>query len=241
MAAPSRPTPSVALTLMREAGSVEQRVDEEDWRRFRGIQRLGDHWVREDWPLGRHYTTWYVVFRDPAVQAYAARFQGELADLDYLDPIPADGLHMTIQGVAYRDQLDDEQIAAIAQRGAERCADLEPFDLSLGPISGFRAGTFVRAEPWAPVQQLRDRLRNAITDVLGAGALSPEGSPFKPHMSITYCHADSPAAPLIERLHRLRSAERVTTTVRSAELLDLYRHDLAYHWTTIASVPLGAS
>ncbi len=241
MAAAGRPTRSVALTLMQEAVSVEQRVDEEDWRRFQGIQRLGDHWVREDWPLSRHYVTWYVVFRDPAVQAYAARFQRKLADLDHLDPIPDDGLHMTIQGVAYRDQLDDEQIAAIAQRGAERCADLEPFDLSLGPISGFRAGTFVRAEPWAPVHQLRERLRAAIADVLGADTLAPDAAPFKPHMSITYCHADAPAASLIERLDRLRSAERVTTTIRSVELLDLYRHDLAYHWTTIASVPLGAA
>jgi 2'-5' RNA ligase len=241
VAAAGRPALSVAWALMQEDVTVEHQVDEEDWRRFQGIQRLRDHWVRDEWPFSRHYVTWYVVFRDPAVQAYAARFQRELADLDCLDPIPADGLHMTIQGVAYRDQLNDGQIVAIARRSAERCADLAPFDLSLGPISGFRAGAFVRAEPWAPVQQLRDRLRNAITDVLGAGALPPEGSPFKPHMSITYCHADSPAAPLIERLGRLRSAERVTTTVRSVELLDLYRHDLAYHWTTIASVPLVAA
>jgi 2'-5' RNA ligase len=239
VAAPGCPTGSVALAVMREAVSVEQRVDEEDWRRFQGTQRLGDHWVREDWPFSRHYVTWYVVFRDPAVQAYAARFQRELADLDCLDPITADRLHMTIQGVAYRDQLAAEQINAIARRAAKRCADLAPFDLSLGPISGFRAGTFVRAEPWASVQQLRERLRTAVTDVLGADALPPEGSPFKPHMSITYCHADAPAAPLIERLDRLRSAERVTTTVRSVELLDLSRHDLAYHWTTTASVPLG--
>ncbi len=241
MAAPGRPTRSVALTLMQEAVSVEQRVDEEDWRRFRGIQRLGDHWVREDWPFSRRYTTWYVVFRDPAVQAYAARLQRELADLEYLDPIPSDGLHMTIQGVAYRDQLDDDQITAIVRRATERCADLAPFDLSLGPISGFRAGTFVRAAPWAPVKRLRERLRAAIADVLGAGALPPEGSPFKPHMSITYCHADAPAAPLIKRLAGLRSPERVTATVRSVELLDVYRQNLAYHWTTIASVPLRAA
>ena len=126
MAAPSRPTRSVALTLMQEAGTVEQRVDEGDWQRFQGIQRLSDHWVREDWPPSRHYVTWYVVFRDSAVQAYAARFQRELADLDCLDPIPANGLHMTIQGVAYRDQLDDEQINAIAQRGASAAPTWSP-------------------------------------------------------------------------------------------------------------------
>jgi 2'-5' RNA ligase len=241
VAAAGNPTQSVALALMQEAGTAEQQVDEEDWRRFQGIQRLADHWVRADWPSSRHYVTWYVVFRDPAVHAYAARFQRELADLDYLDPIPADGLHMTIQGVAYRDQLDDDQINAIARRGVERCAELAPFDLCLGPISGFRAGTFVRAEPWAPVKRLRERLRGAIADVLGADALAPDAAPFKPHMSITYCHADAPAAPLIERLARLRNDERVATTIHSVELLDLYRHDLAYHWTTIASVPLGAS
>jgi len=240
VAAPGCPTGSIALAVMREAVSVEQRVDEEDWRRFQGIQRLGDHWVREDWPFSRHYVTWYVVFRDPAVQAYAARFQRELAELDCLDPIPADGLHMTVQGVAYRDQLSEEQINAIARRGAERCADLPSFDVSLGPISGFRAGTFVRAEPWAPIERLRNRVRAAIADVIGADALPPQGAPFKPHMSVTYCHADAPAAPLIERLGRLRSAERITTNIRSVELLDLYRHDLAYHWTTIASVPLAS-
>lgn len=218
--------------------TIEQQVDEEDWARFQQVERLADHWDRHDWPPERHFITWYVLFDDPRLRGFVAEFQRRLADLDYLDPVPPDGLHMTIQGVAYADQLDDMQIQAITDRARSHCQGLTSFELHLGPLSGFRAGTFLRATPWAPVEELRRSLREAIVDVLGPDFVPTEARLFKPHVSVTYCHASPPADALIDRIRRIRWSEQISTHVHAVHLLDLYRQDRKYLWTPLAQIQL---
>jgi 2'-5' RNA ligase len=218
--------------------NIERQVDEEDWASFQHVERLTDHWSRHDWPPDRHFVTWYVLFDDPRLVDFVASFQRQLADLTYLDPVPPDALHMTIQGVAYADELGDQQIQAIADRARCRCEGLTGFELHLGPLSGFQAGTFLRAGPWAPVEELRQRLRAAITDVLGPDVLPAKEPRFKPHISVTYCHADPPADELTDRVSRLRSAEQISTGIHAVDLLDLYRQGRTYRWTTLAQIRL---
>ncbi len=142
----SRPPNLGTVTL-----STEQRVDLEDWDAFRRLDRMSDHWWwRPGWRPDRYYLTWYVVFDDQALRDYVTGFQQAIADLVYLDPVPADGIHMTVQGVAFADELTADTVAAIAQEATDRCSDLEPFTLTVGPIGAYSGGTFVRAAPWQP-------------------------------------------------------------------------------------------
>jgi 2'-5' RNA ligase len=210
---------------------LEQRVDEEDWKEFRRIKRLGDHWDRHDWPPERRYLTWYVVFDDPGLRAHVAALQDELADLDYLDPIPPDGLHMTIQGVAYVDELGEEQIDAIGSRAKDLCSSLRPFGLSLGPIAGYRGGTFLRASPWDSVVEVRGRVREAVFDVLGDRELAEPSVGFKPHVSVTYCHAEPPASALVSRLVKMRTkSDTIEVPVPGISLLEVWREHRTYRW-----------
>lgn len=220
--------------------TTEERVDAEDWERFQQVQRLADHWVRDDWPPERRYLTWYVVFDDPTLRDLVSRYQRHLADLRYLDPIPPDGLHMTIQGVAYLDEVEDDQVSSIARGAGAACADLGPFDLRIGPIGGHRGGAFLRAAPWQPVVALRDKLRQTTLDVLGSRQLAEPSAGFKPHISVTYCHSDPPARPLIDHLARLRdNPEYISVTVTNVSLLEVWRERRTYRWTERHRIELG--
>ncbi|ABW14900.1 conserved hypothetical protein [Parafrankia sp. EAN1pec] len=209
----------------------EAQVDADDWEAFRLTERMADHWWwRPGWRPDRHYLTWYLVFHHQALTDYVAGFQQALADLEYLDPVPVDGLHMTVQGVAFADELTAETVAAIGKAADERCADIEPFTLTVGPIAAYTGGTFLRASPWQPVAELRERLRAAIGDVLGADAVPDEPARFKPHISVTYCNATPPADEVIHRLSDLRRQQPISVPVGGVDLLELRRDSHAYRW-----------
>ncbi|SNQ47248.1 conserved hypothetical protein [Frankia canadensis] len=209
----------------------EQQVDAEDWESFRRAERMTDHWWwRPGWRPDRHYLTWYLVFQDPALADYVAGFQRTLADLGYLDPVPVDGLHLTVQGVAFADEMDADQVAALGKAADELCADLERFTLTAGPIAAYTGGTFLRTAPWQPVAELRERLRSAIGQVLGTDAVPDEPAMFKPHISVTYGNADPPAAEVIHRLTKLRQQPPISLPATSVDLLELRRDGHAYRW-----------
>lgn len=209
----------------------EDQVDTTDWETFHHTERMADHWWwRPGWRPDRHYLTWYLVFHDQALTDYVASFQHELADLDYLDPVPVDGLHMTVQGVAFADEMTIDQVTALGMAADEQCADIEPFTLTVGPIAAYPGGTFLRSAPWQPVAHLRERLRAAIAAVLGPDQVPAEPARFKPHISVTYCNATPPATEVIRRLTDLRTRPPINLPVHSVDLLELRRDGHTYRW-----------
>lgn len=215
--------------------TVERRVDAEDWERFQSLDRLTDHWWwRPGWRPGRRYLTWYVVFDETSpVVALARRMQAAL-DVPYLDPVPADGFHLTVQGVGFADAVDADEVRALGERARERCTRLEPFPVEVGPVAGYRGGVFLRVTPWRPLQLLRARLRDAI-----GRPVPDEPAVFKPHVSIAYCNTETPAGDLVDQVRRLRDLPPISETVDSIRLLRLRRDDHAYRWDVERTVTLG--
>ncbi|WP_131787156.1 2'-5' RNA ligase family protein [Protofrankia symbiont of Coriaria ruscifolia] len=212
--------------------SHEGQVDADDWEAFQRTEQMANHWYwRPGHRPGRNYLTWYVVFDDQALRDHVAYPQKALADLNYLDPVPADGIHMTVQGVGFPDQVDIETAARIGEQAAARTADIEPFTLTVGPIAAYPGGTFLRAAPWGPVADVRERLREAIATELGADQVPTEPARFKPHISVTYCNATPPVAEVIHRLTELRRIPPITVPVTSVSLLELRREGHTYRWT----------
>ncbi|OHV40826.1 2'-5' RNA ligase family protein [Pseudofrankia sp. EUN1h] len=195
---------------------------------------MADHWYwRPGHRPGRNYLTWYVVFDDQALRDHVAAHQKALADLDYLDPVPADGIHMTVQGVGFPDEVDPSTAARIGEQATARTADIEPFTLTVGPIAAYPGGTFLRAAPWRPVAEVRDRLRESIAAELGADQVPAEPARFKPHISVTYCNATPPAAEVVRRLATLRrEVPLVEVPVTGVHLLELRREGHTYRWTS---------
>jgi 2'-5' RNA ligase len=168
--------------------------------------------------------------------------QAEFADLGCLDPVHPDGLHMTVQGVAFADELTAGQVADIGAHADRECAGRAPFTLTIGPVNGYEGGAFLRAAPWRPVVDLRRRLRTAVAAVFGDDRVPDEPARFKPHVSLAYCHAAVPAADLVARLARLRERPRTTVEVTGVDLVELRREQHVYRWDVRHHVDLtGAS
>jgi 2'-5' RNA ligase len=221
--------------------TIEQTTDLEDWQAFRGLDRLADHWYwRPGWRPDRRYLTWYLLF-DPDnytdLGTLVADHQQHLR-FTYLDLVPADGLHLTVQGLAFADDITPDETAQIGATARDRCADLGPFDLTIGPLAGYPGGVFLRAAPWDPVHQLRSRLRDAIGQTIGEDRVPDEPRRFKPHVTVGYCNDAAPAAELIARVHDLRRRPPLTITVHAAHLIELRREHHTYRWDVIESVHL---
>jgi 2'-5' RNA ligase len=139
---------------------------------------------------------------------------------------------MTVQGAGFPDEVDAATAARICAQAAERTTGIRPFTLTVGPIAAYPGGTFLRAALWAPVAEVRDRLRQAIAAEIGADQVPAEPARFKPHISVTYCNAAPPATEIIHLLADLRQIPPIAITVSSVSLLELRREDHAYRWTT---------
>jgi hypothetical protein len=94
-------------------------------RRWQDLQHLSsmiDHWYwRPGWHVGRSFYTWHITFEHaPEVQDLAAFYQNEIR-LPTLDPVPSEGLHLTMQGVGFADEVSPQDLKAIETAARERC------------------------------------------------------------------------------------------------------------------------
>jgi 2'-5' RNA ligase len=201
---------------------------------------MRDHWWwRPGWWVGRSFYTWHVTFDDqPAVHQLAGDYAPMLEDLPTLDPIPVRWLHLTMQGIGFTDDVDRADVDAIVAAARDRCAELAPFTITLGPAQVDPESLMLPVRPAEPVARLRSTIRAAIADVWGAGNVPEDPDDFRPHVSLAYSNAAGPAAPIAQRL-TARLVTSAETTVRRATLIDLNRDHRVYQWNDIARAELG--
>jgi 2'-5' RNA ligase len=210
------------------------------WQNLQQLDSMMDHWYwRPGWHVGRSFYAWHITFKDaPEVQRLAAFYQDRIR-LAFLDPVPAEWLHLTMQGVGFTDEVSDHDIQAIVLAAQERCKQLAPFTLRLGPVDADPQGTPLAVRPWAPVVELRQAIRAAIADVWGGEQVPEAADGFFVHVTIFYGNAVADVSPLRQALTELRSTPPVETTVRSVSLIRLNRDEKIYKWETVAEVMLG--
>lgn len=75
-----------------------------DWDRFRDLTAMRDHWDRPGWRPGRQSFHWFVTLDHARpLRELAATCQRQL-DVPFLDPVPPDGLHLTVSHLAFTDE-----------------------------------------------------------------------------------------------------------------------------------------
>jgi 2'-5' RNA ligase len=219
----------------REDGYYAQRQ-----RDFEQLDRMRDHWWwRPGWRAGRRLYTWYVTFEDAADLHRLAGVYQQRIFAPTLDPVPAEGLHLTLQTVGFTDEVPDTDVHAIAAQAASRCAGLAPFTVTLGPTYADPETVLLRVTPWEPVEQLRLATREAIGAVWGQDRVPGLTAGFHPHVTLFYSNADADPAPLRTVLADLPDPPLVTVTIHAAKLIRLDRDQHIYRWTTVASTPLS--
>jgi 2'-5' RNA ligase len=222
--------------------SREQASLEERWDAFEALEHLTNHWYwRPGWRVGRRFYTWHLTFkRATALHELVVRLQRDLAS-GALDLVPLEGLHLTMQGVGFTDEVAEQDVAAIVEAARVRLATVQAFALSLGPVDPDAEGIGLLIEPWTPVEQVRRAIRKAIGDVWSEDKVPEEADGFRPHVTLAYSAAGVPVEDVRRGLEPLREVPPVTALIDQAQLIRLDRDERVYRWDVVASVPLGGA
>lgn len=213
---------------------------ERDWDTFSGLGHLTNHWDRAGWWTGRRAYYWYLTFEDePALRSVAAQCQTALR-APFLDLVPLDDLHMTLERVAFENEIDEQQLLAVESAAVAASVEIEPFTISVGPLAGSSGAISFTASPRAPLAALRDRLDDATKAAFPARG-QPESRRFRPHVGIAYSNTTTPSAPVIAAVEQLRGLRPVDIDVRAVSLVVLTREKNAYSWVERRRLPLGSS
>ncbi|MFI7174784.1 2'-5' RNA ligase family protein [Streptomyces spororaveus] len=212
-------------------------VLEADWSAFTRIGRMSDHWDRPGWTAGHRAYYWMVTFAGASgLVDEALSCQNALAELA-MDPVPADGLHITMAKIGNRGQVTGPQLGALA--GSVRGTLGRPFRLLAHPMAGSRGAIRFTLTPWTELVALHAALTQAGTR---AGVPGGRGTPlFRPHLGILYNNRDREAATPIQAVAALRSRSPVELTVNAVQLVELRRDARAYRWDTLHELALDGA
>lgn len=206
-----------------------------DWAAFRALDEMTDHWARPGWPDGSRAYYWMLAFPDDQPLAALARHcQEELAPLG-LDPVPTDGLHITLARVGRPGTVAPDQLDNLA-RDAEALLP-SAFSVRAMPLAGSRGAVRLSLGPWEPLL----RLHHALAKAGNSAGLAPKKptSAFRPHLSLAYNNRQRPAAPVVDAVSRLRVLPAVELAVAAVQLVELRREVRTYRWDVRRSVLLG--
>ncbi|WP_329156055.1 2'-5' RNA ligase family protein (plasmid) [Streptomyces sp. NBC_01456] len=225
---PHRPPPDLDSTGL---------LVDHDWRAFTAIEQMTNHWARPGWSEGTRAYYWMLTFPNATdLLRRAKRCQDELAHLG-MDPVPEDGLHVTMTRIGSTDLVSNDQVCLLADLAQQ--LPLTTFQVVAHPLAGSRGAVRFTLAPWSPLVCLHIALSE-----IGQHAGVPGGKPtvaFRPHLGVQYSNRERPAAPVIESVALLRTLEPVTLEISSVELVELWRTtgtSPAYRWRVVRSVPM---
>lgn len=210
------------------------------WASLEALDSTVDHWYwRPGWRVGRSFYTWHLTFaQDDPVRRLATFYQDRVRE-PFLDRVPLDGLHLTIQGIGFTDEVNQRDLDRIQQSAAARLAALPGFDLTVGPADADSQGVPLAIRPIEAMTRVRTELRAAIADVWGADRVPEAADGFHPHVTLFYCNQAASPSTLRATLGALRDTPPVTSPVREISLIRLNRDHKVYAWQTVATAPLA--
>lgn len=219
----------------------DESPEEQDWYRFQQIRWLDNHWQRPGWADRRRSYHWFLTFEHACgLRALTARCQEPFRDLSQFDLVPLDSLHLTIQRVAFTDELPASRLPAVVAAVRQRCANLAPFRLQIGWLAGSTGAVRFTALPLDPVLDLRAATVMRDTTVKVAGHPFPcAAEHFWPHVSIAYSNAVQPSAAIAAMIDALRSLPPAEVLIASVALVELRREGRAYRWDELDRIELG--
>ncbi|MFG3642511.1 2'-5' RNA ligase family protein [Micromonospora sp. NPDC047762] len=217
----------------RELASLHER-----WAAYQDLPKLTNHWYwRPGWRADRQFYTWHLTFEHQAELHHLVTDLQRQLTLPGLDLVPLDGLHLTMQGLGFTDEVTNSDIETVVAETRRRCAGLPPLELSLGPVDPDAEGIGLLIRPWDRVEHLRATIRDAIGAVWQTVPEAAEG--FRPHVTIAYSGSQAPTGPICDRLNAFRRQPPARVTIQQATLIALRREHRSYRWTTVATAPLG--
>ncbi|WP_245600773.1 2'-5' RNA ligase family protein [Streptomyces sulphureus] len=209
-------------------------IVEHDWKTFASLSSLDDHWARPGWHDGRRAYYWMLHITDPAVVDLARGCQRLLAHLG-MDPVPEEGLHVTLCRVGDAAEVSKNKIDRLAEVTRQRLS-VRQFGLRAHPLAGSRGAVRLTLTPWRDLVAVQQQLAGLGTE-LGL----PGGRPvscFRPHLSIAYNNVARPAEDVVEAVSELRAQAAADVRVSAVSLVELRREQPVYRWNSVVSLGL---
>jgi len=197
------------------------------------------HWDRPGWWPGRRAYYWYLTFGgESELREIAATCQAELS-APYFDPVRLDDLHMTLERIAFDDEINEATLTQIAAAAADMCRKTPTFSIYVGPLAGSSGAISFSASPYSTIAELRSTLDAARRSVLGRATNPSDSTRFRPHIGIAYCNETVPADQIVDTVQSLRELPIVEVRVRAASIVTLTREQSSYRWIERRQIPLG--
>lgn len=204
---------------------------------------LHDHWVEmPEWLPGRELWAFYLTF-DGAHELHTRieADQAALAGVEGLDMIPRQRLHMSVQGVVFRDLVEQDEIDRLAAAVGTALAGRRMPRLYAGPAMNDYDAVGLPIEPAGEIVAVRDLIRLAAAELIGTDRIYqlPESeSGFVPHVSIAYAHREITGPDLAAGL---AGTHQGTTAIdaRYLSLVGLRRADRAWSWEHETRLPFA--
>ena len=202
---------------------------------------MRDHWWwRPGWRVGRSFYTWHFTFEgQPLMHSLRSHYLPALEALPGLDPVALSGLHLTTQGVGFTDEVDKRDIERITTRARQHCAEIAPFDVTVGPAHVEPETVKMLVQPAERIIDVRIALRTAIGDVWGEERIPESMEGFRPHVTLAYSNSNGPSLGVVNAIAKL-TPKSEQLKISTVSLIDLNRDNKRYEWSHIATIKLGS-
>jgi hypothetical protein len=198
------------------------------------------------WPVGESRLHVYVLPEpdlDVDLAALLQRCRRVLEQFDFLVPVAEQWLHTTVQMVTGRPAvaIDEQARQQLTDELTRELTAVRPFVLRAGGPSAGRSGVVLDLDgdqPGDPFLDLYQRVRHAISTVLGPGSI--EYGTLPAHLTLAYAGGPGDSGLVQSALRRQVRPATAPMSVRAVHLLDVVQDATTneYQWTSLASIPL---
>ncbi|MEV0033778.1 2'-5' RNA ligase family protein [Nocardia sp. NPDC050793] len=199
-------------------------------------------WWRPGWSIGKAFYTWHVIPEQPAARGLVAAFASTLAQVATMDPVDAAGLHITVQGIGFIDEVAEVDLERIMKAVRERLAACDPVKIRIGPPIVDRETIQLPIANPDGLRRVRDDIQDAIASVWGRERVPERGNAFRPHLTLAYSTGVTSIPGIRRQLVDAGLADiAVEEEVSAVSLIALNRDHRRYEWTDIGVAELTSS
>ncbi len=213
---------------------------ERKWSYVKSLETMRDHWWwRPGWRLGRSFYTWHVTFdKNSSMTSLIDHYSSVTNRFLTLDAVDLSGLHLTIQGLGFSDEIDKNAMQKVVEETRRYCVMIEPFTIVIGPAHVDAETVQMAVHPVDSIMQLRQALREGVGAVWGDGNVPESMEGFRPHVTLAYSNGPGSFSDISSAL-KAAGEKTAHILMSSVSLIELNRDRKRYEWREIARLPLG--
>jgi hypothetical protein len=181
---------------------------------------------------------WFLTFEQaPEFHSLTKECQQAIGST-YFAPTPVDGLHLTLDRIAYYGESTPAQRDLITTAALHTCQELSPFSMTMERLGNLGGAIGFNVMPTEHVHNLRDTLRAATLSIVPDAPVKTAAS--DPHVTIAYPVLDGRSTMAAATADTINATIRgVDVTVTEAAMVLLERREHSYEWDVVTRIPLA--